>query len=55
MRYVDVDKLINALSGTISVRQLDMIKAAIYNVGTEELTPAVPLRKCESAKVDKST
>lgn len=57
MRYVDVNKLINALSGTISVRQLDMIKAAIFNVGVvgiEELTPTVPLQKlqksCKSCK-----
>lgn len=36
-KYVNVGKLISRLSGTISVRQLDMIKAVIYSVGVEEL------------------
>ncbi len=36
-RYVDVDELLKRLNGMFSVRQLDLIKAAIYSCNIKEV------------------
>lgn len=36
MKYINVDELLNKLSGTFSVRQMDLIKEIIYSCEIKE-------------------
>lgn len=37
MKYINVDELLNKLSGTFSVRQMDLIKKIIHSCDTKEI------------------